>query len=164
MHLKFQNSLMSAVIEYTEMVRDEITGKERVVLNVENKVEDVTNVLVTMARGSTRSEEVNEINKFFENKDEYKYSVLGTVTAYFNKPHKREYYYFCSQFVAELLINSGIYRTDKLPEVIKPMDLLEIENKTLFYEGFINEDRATRNSFTVFNSQRISRVISRLIS
>ena len=102
--------------------------------------------------------------KFFENKDEYKYSVLGTVTAYFNKPHKREYYYFCSQFVAELLINSGIYRTDKLPEVIKPMDLLEIENKTLFYEGFINEDRATRNSFTVFNSQRISRVISRLIS
>ena len=106
----------------------------------------------------------DEINKFFENQDEYKYSVLGTVTAYFNKPHKREYYYFCSQFVAELLINSGIYKTDKLPEVIKPMDLLEIENKTFFYEGFINEDRAVKNSFTLFNSQRISRVISRLIS
>ena len=106
----------------------------------------------------------NEINKFFENKDEYKYSVLGTVTAYFNKPHKREYYYFCSQFVAELLINSGIYKTDKLPEVIKPMDLLEIENKTLFYEGFINEERAIKNNFILLNSQRISRVISRLIS
>ena len=105
----------------------------------------------------------NEINKFFENKDDYKYSVLGTVTAYFNKPHKREYYYFCSQFVSELLINSGIYKTDKLPEVIKPMDLLEIENKTLFYEGFINEDRIVKNNFFIFNSQRISRVISRLI-
>lgn len=46
-----------------EIVKDEITGKERTVLNVENKVEDVTNVLVTMARGSTRSEEVNEITK-----------------------------------------------------------------------------------------------------
>lgn len=46
-----------------EIVRDEITGKERTVLNVENKVEDVTNVLVTMARGSTRSEEVNEVTK-----------------------------------------------------------------------------------------------------
>lgn len=46
-----------------EIVRDEITGKERTVLNVENKVEDVTNVLVTMARGSTRSDEVNEITK-----------------------------------------------------------------------------------------------------
>ena len=46
-----------------EIVKDEITGKERTVLNIENKVEDVTNVLVTMARGSTRSEEVNEVTK-----------------------------------------------------------------------------------------------------
>lgn len=46
-----------------EIIRDEITGKDRTVLNVENKVEDVTNALVTMARGSTRSEDVNEITK-----------------------------------------------------------------------------------------------------
>ena len=46
-----------------EIVKDEITGKERVVLNVENKVEDVTQSLLTMARGSTRSTEVNELTK-----------------------------------------------------------------------------------------------------
>ena len=46
-----------------EITRDEITGRERVVLNVENKVEDVTQVLLTMARGSTRSEDVNEVTK-----------------------------------------------------------------------------------------------------
>ena len=46
-----------------ETVKDEITGRERAVLNVENKVEDVTQVLLTMARGSTRSTEVNEITK-----------------------------------------------------------------------------------------------------
>ncbi len=46
-----------------EIVKDEITGKDRTVLNVENKVEDVTNALITMARGSTRSEDVNEITK-----------------------------------------------------------------------------------------------------
>ena len=46
-----------------EIVRDEITGRERVVLNVENKVEDVTQSLLTMARGSTRSKEVNELTK-----------------------------------------------------------------------------------------------------
>ena len=46
-----------------EIVRDEITGKDRTVLNIENKVEDVTNALLTMARGSTRSEDVNEITK-----------------------------------------------------------------------------------------------------
>ena len=47
----------------TEIVKDEITGKERTVLNVENKVEDVTQALLTMARGSTRSKEVNEVTK-----------------------------------------------------------------------------------------------------
>ena len=46
-----------------ERVKDEITGKERIVVNVENKVEDVTQDLVTMARGSTRSTDVNELTK-----------------------------------------------------------------------------------------------------
>ncbi len=46
-----------------EKIKDEITGRERTILNVENKVEDVTQALITMARGSTRSEEVNELTK-----------------------------------------------------------------------------------------------------
>lgn len=46
-----------------EKVRDEITGKERAIVNVESKIEDVTQVLLTMARGSTRSTAVNEITK-----------------------------------------------------------------------------------------------------
>ena len=46
-----------------EIVRDEITGKSRSVVNVESKVEDVTQALLTMARGSTRSQEVNELTK-----------------------------------------------------------------------------------------------------
>ena len=47
----------------TELVKDEITGRDRTVLNVESKVEDVTQALLTMARGSTRSQEVNELTK-----------------------------------------------------------------------------------------------------
>ena len=46
-----------------ERVKDEITGREREVLSVENKVEDVTQALITMARGSTRTDEVNELTK-----------------------------------------------------------------------------------------------------
>ena len=46
-----------------EITKDEITGREKVVLNVENKVEDVTQILLTMARGSTRTEDVNEVTK-----------------------------------------------------------------------------------------------------
>ena len=47
-----------------EVTKDEITGREIVSLNVENKIEDVTQVLLTMARGSTRTEDmVNELTK-----------------------------------------------------------------------------------------------------
>ena len=47
----------------SEIIKDEITGKSRSVVNVENKVEDVTQALLTMSRGSTRSKEVNELTK-----------------------------------------------------------------------------------------------------
>ena len=46
-----------------ETIKDEITGKEKAVLNIESKIEDVTQALVTMAKGSTKSEEVNELTK-----------------------------------------------------------------------------------------------------
>lgn len=47
-----------------EITRDEITGREMISLNVENKVEDVTQILLTMARGSTRTTtDVNEVTK-----------------------------------------------------------------------------------------------------
>ena len=46
-----------------EITKDEITGRDIFTLNVENKVEDVTQALLTMARGSTKSEEVTELTK-----------------------------------------------------------------------------------------------------
>ncbi len=79
------------------------------------------------------------LNVHYNKKDLYRYNLLGLLALYFNVSLKRENYYFCSEFVSELLINSDVYNTDKAPEHIKPMDLLEIEDKTLIYEGLINK-------------------------
>ena len=57
------NTIINLFDIEVEKVKDEITGREKQVLNVENKVEDVTQALLTMARGSTRSTEVNELTK-----------------------------------------------------------------------------------------------------
>ena len=46
-----------------ETIKDEITGREREVLNIESKIEDVTQALLTMSKGSTKSKEVNELTK-----------------------------------------------------------------------------------------------------
>ena len=71
-----------------EIVKDEITGKERIALNVENKVEDVTQALLTMARGSTRSPEVNELTKqIIAESVAEEYAALG-ITNDFNSLYK----------------------------------------------------------------------------
>ena len=57
------NTIINVFDIEPELVKDEITGRERAILNVQNKVEDVTQALLTMARGSTRSTEVNEVTK-----------------------------------------------------------------------------------------------------
>lgn len=46
-----------------EITIDEITGKEVYKLNVENKVEDVTQALTTMARGVSHSTDVTELTR-----------------------------------------------------------------------------------------------------
>ena len=46
-----------------EKAKDAITGRERETINIENKVEDVTQALMTMAKGSTRTDQVNELTK-----------------------------------------------------------------------------------------------------
>ena len=73
-----------------ENVKDEITGKERTVLSVENKVEDVTNSLLTMARGSTKSTEVNELTKqIISESVSEEYAALG-ITNNVESLYKRE--------------------------------------------------------------------------
>ena len=46
-----------------EKAKDAITGRERETLNIENKIEDVTQALMTMAKGSTKTDQVNELTK-----------------------------------------------------------------------------------------------------
>lgn len=106
----------------------------------------------------------NELNTFISNKDDYKYNILGTATTLINKPLVRKNYYFCSQFVSEVLIKSGVYETDKLPELIQPMDLLEMPNKTLVYEGLINNDSVTEEYIPFFSYERLSKALLRFRS
>ena len=64
-----------------ERTRDEITGRERDVLNVESKVEDVTQALMTMAKGSTRTTEVNELTKqIIAEAVSQEYAAIGITT------------------------------------------------------------------------------------
>lgn len=85
----------------------------------------------------------HEIKKFSKEKYKYRYNFLGLFGVLFNKYIERENYYFCSQFVSEVLIKTNIYSTHKNPAFIKTDDLVTIQHKEIIYEGYINVVQAS---------------------
>jgi hypothetical protein len=75
------------------------------------------------------------VEDFLRDKDKYRYNLLGVFSILLNRPIKRKYHYFCSQFVSEVLKKGSVYESDKAPELTVPSDLFAIENKHFIYEG-----------------------------
>ncbi|SHJ48523.1 hypothetical protein SAMN02745248_00268 [Hathewaya proteolytica DSM 3090] len=67
----------------------------------------------------------------------YRYNVKGLIYNYFNIEKQRPYYYFCSEFVAEMLLNSGAIDHPIIPSFTKPKDLKEIPEMKLVFSGDI---------------------------
>jgi len=84
----------------------------------------------------------DELQRFLTFRESYRYNFFGLFTAGMRVSLKRERYYFCSQFVSELLIKSGVISISRPPELIRPTDLLSIETKEKIFEGFTWEYRA----------------------
>lgn len=80
-----------------------------------------------------------EIERFKLDQGKYKYNLLGLVGVIFNRPIQREYSYFCSQFVTEVLTNSGINIIEKTPGLTSPIDFLECKELEIVYEGALSQ-------------------------
>lgn len=78
-----------------------------------------------------------ELNSFLLRKNTYKYNFLGLFGILLNRPIKRSNHYFCSQFISELLIKSGIYTSNKPPELIRSDELILIDHQESYYTGFV---------------------------
>ena len=79
----------------------------------------------------------NTIYDVRKNKDKYKFNILGLFLVSVNKKLKREKMFYCAEFV-KYVLETGL-NEKFLPEIIKPMDFLEIEKIELVYEGFLRE-------------------------
>lgn len=80
-----------------------------------------------------------EIKRFTLEQEKYKYNLLGLVGVIVNRPIQRKYSYFCSQFVSEVLTNSGINIIEKTPGLTSPVDFLECKDLKIIYEGQLNQ-------------------------
>lgn len=64
-----------------------------------------------------------ELNACLANKKDYRYNLLGAVLCFLHIPIEIKNSYFCSQFVAEILVNSGAVRLGKRPSLCLPNTL-----------------------------------------
>lgn len=62
------------------------------------------------------------VHAMYRNKERYHYNVLGAMASYFKLPLVRRNHKFCSEFVAELLYESGAVELDQDPALTHPMD------------------------------------------
>lgn len=79
------------------------------------------------------------VDEFALEKDKYRYNFLGLYFAALNYPLRRRNYYFCSQFISEILKKSNVMKLGKSPELTRTDDLYTIKNREIMYEGLINE-------------------------
>ena len=75
------------------------------------------------------------INTFRENASLYKYSYLGALLCFLRIPHKFKRKYFCSQFIAELLISGKAVKLKKRPSVFRPDDFMREPQFQLCFQG-----------------------------
>lgn len=77
------------------------------------------------------------IDYFKTNKQDFHYNYLGVLFACFRKYHKGNKRFYCSEFVKTCLETFNIENADDLPNIIKPIDFLKLNNKQIIYKGFL---------------------------
>ena len=78
------------------------------------------------------------IRQMMAEQERYRYNYWGLILAAIRVPVKRQYRYYCSEFVKYLALRMALPEADHLPAIVKPMHLLSIPH-TIVYEGILRE-------------------------
>lgn len=68
----------------------------------------------------------------------YHYNYYGLGMAAFHIKKEREYCYYCSEFVKDILLKCQVEETNKLPPIVQPMDFLQLPH-TKIYSGKLKD-------------------------
>lgn len=75
------------------------------------------------------------IKKIRRKRNLYRFNTIGLFASGFNIRIKRDYYFYCAEFVKYLLDEADV--ETNLPEIIKPIDFKEINNLEIEYNGIL---------------------------
>ncbi len=77
----------------------------------------------------------NRVRHIEANKEQYRYNFIGLFAVALNKNLERHHAYFCSQFVATLLNESGIDVFNVTPNFVQPHHFTQLTCMHTVYEG-----------------------------
>ncbi len=73
------------------------------------------------------------IEKMLLEQKKYRYNYMGLFKAGVNMKHDRkEYRYYCSEFISDLLVRQQVIKREQLPEIIHPMDFLGLDYNVVY--------------------------------
>ena len=76
-----------------------------------------------------------KVEKMLENRLDYRYSIKGLALCKLGIAEEREGHYFCSQFVGEVLEDSGACPLPKAPSLMRPQDYAFLPQAQCIYQG-----------------------------
>lgn len=76
------------------------------------------------------------IKEMYNEKESYKFNILGLIGILINHQVKRENYFYCAEFVKYVLEQSSII---ELPDLVKPEDFEKIYGLDEIYKGLLRE-------------------------
>lgn len=82
------------------------------------------------------------IDQMLSEQRRYHYNYLGLILAAIRVPFKKQYCYYCSEFIKYLALRMELPKAENLPAIVKPMHLLTIPHREI-YEGTLREYAAT---------------------
>lgn len=79
------------------------------------------------------------ITYFNDNKEKYKFNILGLICVSIHKRIKRKNSFYCAEFVKHVLKASGVSEVNDLPQIIRPENFKQIQGLRLEYEGLLRK-------------------------
>lgn len=79
------------------------------------------------------------VTRFDRDPKAYKFNYVGIVATAFRIPTHFKNRYFCSQFVAQVLDESGIWKPERDYSLIRPYHFYDLEHFHPVYEGFLRD-------------------------
>jgi inositol transport system substrate-binding protein len=80
-----------------------------------------------------------EVEQIMAESNRYNFNILGLMLCHFNIPHHREYYFFCSQFVGEILHRSQAMTLPKDTSLMRPSDYMYLPELFCSFRGCLSQ-------------------------